>query len=159
MTDPRQGLGGTDVERVANEGRPARSVNRARNELVWRVLSAGPCSFPVAPERDVAKIKGVPPGVEHRAVEAKDTVASHTGWWGNQPGEAIVHSGAFGDIDARKQVPQGEGISFSSFRQDSLQSGLTLESFFTGRVEPREGREKSGGSVFEIRRSGARLAA
>jgi hypothetical protein len=44
----------------------------------------------MTPEGDVAEIEGVPPGIEHPAIETKYAVAGHARRRGNKRGEAVV---------------------------------------------------------------------
>src|SRR6266851_10445945 len=86
------------------DGRKQTVVNNSLG--VGRAL--GPIAFVGAPQVDVAEAEGVPPGVEHGAVEAEDAVASYGCGWRSERGEAIIDTRAIGFADAGKQMPESE---------------------------------------------------
>jgi hypothetical protein len=46
-----------------------------------------------APQRYIAEAEGVPPGVEHGAIEAQDALSSYASRWRGERGEAIIDAG------------------------------------------------------------------
>ena len=84
------------------------------NELLPLGFAPSPGLFPMTPEGNVAEVERVPPGIEHGGVEAKDTFTGHSGRRRNERGKAVVYCGAVSAVDARQQVPEGEGVAGAS---------------------------------------------
>jgi hypothetical protein len=72
------------------------------------------------PQVDVAEAEGVPPGVEHGAVEAEDAVASYVCGWRSERGEVIIDTGAIGFADAREQVPKGKRVILARVNEEDV---------------------------------------
>ena len=111
----------------------------------------------MTPEGDVAEIERVPPGVEHRDVEAKDAFAGNALRRWNERGEAIVYGGSLATVDARQKMPEGKSIARARFLQHNVESGFAARGIGRDRVKPREGRAEGVGSILKIRRAGPRL--
>src|SRR2546430_14469242 len=76
-----------------------------------------------APQVDVAKAEGVPPGVEHGTVETEDALASDASRGRSKRGETIIDAGAIGVTDAGEQMPEGESVALAGFREDDGEEG------------------------------------
>src|SRR5260370_34480175 len=69
-----------------------------------------PVAFEGAPQVDVAEAEGIPPGVQHGAIEAQDAVAGHACGRRSERGEAVIDGGAVGIAHAREEMPKSERI-------------------------------------------------
>ena len=88
---------------LANQGK---ALPKGHNLLdVGRALR--PVMLVGAPQVDVAKAEGVPPGVQHGTVEPEDALASDARWGRSNRGETIIDAGAIGVTDAGEQMPEG----------------------------------------------------
>src|SRR6266478_10121458 len=98
-----------------------RAVNNVP-ALVPNSLGPGWALRPVvlvhAPEADVAVAEGVPPRVEHLAVEAEDALVSYTCGRRSERGEAVIDAGAIFIADAGQQMPKRQGVVLARIHKD-----------------------------------------
>ena len=65
-----------------------------------RLFRLRPVAFVGAPQVDVAEAEGIPPGVQHGAIEAQDAIASYACRRWSERGEPVIDDGAIGITDA-----------------------------------------------------------
>src|SRR6266850_4567217 len=104
-----------------------------------------------APEPDVAVAQGVPPGVEHLAVEAENAFASYACWWWGERGEAVINPRAIRIADTREQVPKGERVALARIHKDDSQQGAALRWCVLGKIKTRERVTKGRRGLFKVR--------
>ena len=102
---------------LANQGK---ALPKGHNLLdIGRALR--PVMLVGAPQIDVAKAEGVPPGVQHGTVETEDALASDDRRRRSKRGEAIIDAGAIGVTDAGQQMPEGENVALAGVREDDAE--------------------------------------
>jgi hypothetical protein len=71
----------------------------------------------VAPNRDVVKPQFVPPQVQHRLIESRDTFLGYARRGRRELSQPIIDKGSLSLIGTRQQMPQRQRISFASLAQ------------------------------------------
>src|SRR5882757_2765091 len=125
--------------------------------LLALAFAAGPRLLPMTPERDVAQIENVPPGIEHGGIEVKDAFSRYILRGRSKRGQPVVHHRAFRAGDAREQMPEREGVARTRFVQHDVERGFARGRIRIERIELRERRAERLRSVFKIGRAGTRL--
>src|SRR5260370_37748080 len=111
-----------------------------------------PVAFVGAPQVDVAEAEGIPPGVQHGAIEAQDAIASYACRRRSERGEAVIDAGAIGITDAGKQMPESERIFLARVGKEDAEQGVALRRSGGAKIKfGQSGAGRSGG-VFEIGR-------
>ena len=92
----------------------------------------------MTPHGDVVKSKFVPPQVEHGLIEPADFVLRHIGRRRHELAQPVVDLDSLLVIDARQEMPQGEGIVFASLAQYDRHIVCTLTRCAVLKIESRQ---------------------
>src|SRR5260370_23724959 len=85
-----------------------------------------PVAFVGAPQVDVAEAEGIPPGVQHGAIEAQDAIASYACRRRSERGEAVIDAGAIGIADTREEMPKRKCIIFARVGKQDAEQGMAF---------------------------------
>src|SRR6266850_7321835 len=145
----------TDTKRPTQVPIMKLAVGQSSRRTTYLLLGVrrplGPVVLVHAPEPDVAVAEGIPPGVEHLAVEAENAFASYACWWWGERGEAVINPRAIRIADTREQVPKGERVALARIHKDDSQQGAALRWCVLGKIKTRERVTKGRRGLFKVR--------
>jgi|SRR5580692_4226092 len=87
----------------------------------WR-----PGALPRAPERNISKVKLVPPEIHHLLIEPQNAVARYAHGRRNERRQAVVNEAALRLVDASEQMPDGESVTLASLCEDFAELGTSF---------------------------------
>src|SRR6266571_1058768 len=121
------------------------------NNLLGLRPGIGPVVLEGAPHENVAEAEGVPPVVEHLAVQAQNALAGYAcGWW-SERGETIVHTRAIRIADAGEHMPKRERVFLARVNEEDPKQGVALCWRVHAKIKSRQGFAERSGSIFKIR--------
>ena len=111
----------------------------------------------MTPNRDVVKSKFVPPQVEHRLIESRDSFLRDSGRRRNELAQAVVDEDSLFVIDTRQEMPQRECITLASRVQDDRHIVCALLRRTVLKIESRQRSPEFQRCILEVRRAGTDL--
>src|SRR5882724_11902574 len=126
-----------------------------RGNSLGALRAVRPVALIGAPEADVAVAEGVPPGVEHLAVEAENAFAGYTcGRW-SERGEAVTDTGAIFIADAREQMPECQGVVLARIHKHDPKQRAAFRRCVRAKIKSHERVTKRESGVLKVRRARA----
>src|SRR5258705_2309634 len=104
-----------------------------------------------APEADVAVAEGVPPGVEHLAVEAENAFAGYARGRRSERGEAVIDVGAILIADAREQMPESQSVVLARIGEDDAEQDFAFRCRVGSEIKFGQGSKKRRRGLFKVR--------
>src|SRR5882724_4490316 len=126
-----------------------------RGNSLGALRAVRPVALIGAPEADVAVVEGIPPGVEHLAVEAEDAFACYAGGWRCERGEAVIDAGAICIADAGEQMPKRQSVALARVHKNDAKQLAAFCRRVLAKIKSRERVTKGRCGVLEIRRAWA----
>src|SRR5580704_10531674 len=81
-----------------------------------------PGTFPLPPNRNIIKPKGVPPEIKHRLIETQDSFLRDTRRRRRKSSQPIVNQASLLLVDTRQQMPQRECVLFARLAKQVARS-------------------------------------
>src|ERR1700687_4426700 len=109
-----------------------------------------PGTFPMPPNRNIIKPKGVPPEIKHRLIETQDSFLRDTRRRRRNSSQPIVNQASLPLVDTRQQMPQRECVLFARLAKHNRQIPSALLRSAVLKIEPCQSGAEHGGSVLEV---------
>src|SRR6266850_462535 len=144
----------TDTKRPTQVPIMKLAVGQSSRRTTYLLLGVrrtlGPVVLVHAPEPDVAVAEGIPPGVEHLAVEAENAFAGYAFGRRSECGEPVIDTGAIPITDAREKVPECQCVVLAGIDEDEPKQLAAFRRGVLAKIKSRQRVTKRRRGLFKI---------